>query len=99
MITYDYNAPVLIVYNPPVSRAYFICGETKLLCSIYETWYFTGITPPQYPVPAIPLEVRWPNKYPYINILYIDALHHGEDDPQMVWTWDWWNDQAWYGDY
>lgn len=52
------------------------------------TWrlmYHRGIREANHPVPAIPVNVVW-NGYP--DVLYIDDLRYGEDDPQMVRLWD-----------
>jgi hypothetical protein len=47
-----------------------------------------GFLPPNYPVPAIPLEVHWwDTGYP--GMVYIDANSY-PDDPIMVWFYDFW---------
>lgn len=66
--------------------------------------YYRGGFKPHYPVPAIPLQVRYPDEHPwaapeggYMKMIYIDALNYGDDDPVMVCCWDFFNNNYWYG--
>lgn len=55
--------------------------------------YTRGRCKPHYPVPAIPLQVVWPDTdgcIGYKDMIYIDTLQYGEDDPYMVCAWDFW---------
>lgn len=53
--------------------------------SALDAHYAMGLFPPSYPVPAIPLKV----KYDYIGCVNIDDVTD-PDDPVIVWMYDSW---------
>ena len=61
-----------------------IVGTCEGVCNI-PTGYLTGRKPPNYPVPAIPLAV----KYDYVGCVNIDDVSD-ENDPVIVWMYDSW---------
>ncbi len=67
------------------------CASQGLDQCGYCARYQAGNGEPHFPVPAIPLQVVWPdasNMIGYKDMIYIDSLQHGEDDPVMVCAWD-----------
>lgn len=72
-----------------------------VMCEMYSK----GLLSPHYPVPAIPLRVQFMDpygEYSYIQMMHIDALNHGEDDPVMVCCWDFASsliNVSFYGEY
>lgn len=64
---------------------------TKSICNHIQVCldYRTGELPPNYPAPAIPLSVHWPDTG-YIGMVYIDD-DRNPDDPIMVYQWDEWS--------
>lgn len=67
-----------------------------------EMWtlsYHHGYREPRFPVPAIPLQMVWP-PMGYDNMIYIDSLQYGEDDPVMRCCWDFYDkNDPHYGQY
>jgi hypothetical protein len=55
---------------------------------VQEALYRMGYAKPNYPVPAIPLEVHWQDTG-YRGMVYIDDNSY-PDDPIMVWFYDGW---------
>lgn len=56
----------------------------------YADRYAAGLEKPYYPLPAIPLQVVWPdpdNHIGYKDMIYIDDVSD-PDDPVMVCAWD-----------
>lgn len=78
--------------NDPAYKAFDCVGQCAA-CYCYQRAMDLTDTKPNYPVPAIPLQVVWPDKMNYVgyaDMIYIDSLQYGEDDPQMVCAWDFW---------
>lgn len=63
--------------------------DTQISCGEEGSWpeYVYGLEPPNYPMPAIPLAV----KYDYVGCLNIDDVSD-PDDPIIVYGWDSWNE-------
>lgn len=69
-----------------------------------EYRYMQGRETPNYPMPAIPLKVVWPDAMNYMgykDMIYIDDVSE-PDDPVMVCAWDFYlgaNRIGKYGEY
>lgn len=83
------------VVDIPEGGCRTLCGKPR--SSSLE--YVLGGIGPNYPVPAIPLQVVWPSEHTgYEGMIYIDSLQHGEDDPMIRCCWDFYSEN-WYGKY
>jgi hypothetical protein len=80
-------SPIFIRYCPPLSRAYYLWGAWVVPCSLYETRYYTGMSPPRFPVPAIPYEVDFGQTGVYEGVVYIQNPNTPDD---WDFAWDGW---------
>ncbi len=71
--------------NKPYARAYHGHVDRRYRLFHVDSEYACGRYPANYPMPAIPLQV----KYNYIGCVNIDDMTD-PDDPIIVWMWDSW---------
>lgn len=67
------------------------------------TWhllYTNGQRQPNHPLPAIIYETVFPwEPYGYIDMIHVNDLSYGEDDPVLVCCWDFYSLNEWWGKY
>lgn len=73
---------------------------TSIDATTWRLMYHQGIKEANYPVPAIIYEAVFPwEQAGYVDLIYVNDLSCGEDDPVLVCCWDFhWNDK-WWGVY
>jgi hypothetical protein len=74
-------------------HANIVTDESGWSPSLADASYACGWSPPNYPVPAIPLNVVMYSDV-YIGCMYIERLNYGEDNPVIVYFYDSWNNSA-----
>ena len=91
---------ITIDHSDKYPYAYYDDQEGITSANNPEFWYAMCMSAPRYPVPAIPLLIGGLDHDGYPGMLYVDDMRFGEDDPQMIAVWDFWDQNSpEYGKY